>query len=177
MSATVSHKETFQQLVTSSVRLRLVDMPGWAGLGGVRYIPQGWESLLLTDQAKGELNKLNIQVVDRLRATDAAFSLGESIITLWFFKVILATPSNHVVSCELQEVHSLTFQPTHYVSRHFAFCLSNLVRYPPIRQSLLNPSGSNKIVLWALITNRCAVKDSSTPENHAIVVSSKDKTR
>lgn len=73
----MSHKETFQQLVTSSVRLRLVDMPGWAGLGGVRYIPQGWESLLLTDQAKGELNKLNIQVVDRLRATDAAFSLGE----------------------------------------------------------------------------------------------------
>ncbi|KAG8326835.1 Pyridoxal-dependent decarboxylase domain-containing protein 1 [Homalodisca vitripennis] len=77
LSATVSHKETFQQLVTASCRLCLVEMPGWAGLGGVRYIPQGWESLLLTDQAKEELNRLNIQMVDRLRATDAAFSLGE----------------------------------------------------------------------------------------------------
>uniref|UniRef100_A0A1B6K9W1 Pyridoxal-dependent decarboxylase domain-containing protein 1 n=2 Tax=Graphocephala atropunctata TaxID=36148 RepID=A0A1B6K9W1_9HEMI len=77
LSATVSHKETFQRLVSASSRLRLVEMPGWAGLGGVRYIPQGWESLLLTDQAKEELNRLNIQMVDRLRATDAAFSLGE----------------------------------------------------------------------------------------------------
>lgn len=51
-------------------------MAGWAGLGGVRYIPQGWESLLLTDQAKEELNRLNVRMVERLRVTDAAFSLG-----------------------------------------------------------------------------------------------------
>lgn len=47
-----------------------------AGLGGVRYVPEGWEELL-TDQAKEELNSLNMSLVDSLRATDAAFSLGE----------------------------------------------------------------------------------------------------
>ncbi|XP_075230465.1 pyridoxal-dependent decarboxylase domain-containing protein 1 isoform X2 [Lycorma delicatula] len=77
LTATVMHKETFQQLVQNSPQLRLVDMPGWAGLGGVRFIPQGWEDLLLTDQAKEELNRLNIQLVEKLRVTDAAFSLGE----------------------------------------------------------------------------------------------------
>lgn len=76
MSATVRHKETFQHLVTVSPRLRLVDMPGWAGLGGVRYVPEGWEQLM-TDQAKEELNRLNMQLVEQLRNTDAAFSLGE----------------------------------------------------------------------------------------------------
>lgn len=76
LSATVRHKETFQHLVTSSPRLRLVDMPGWAGLGGVRYVPEGWEQLM-TDQAKEELNRLNMQLVEQLRNTDAAFSLGE----------------------------------------------------------------------------------------------------
>ncbi|XP_054282470.1 pyridoxal-dependent decarboxylase domain-containing protein 1-like isoform X1 [Macrosteles quadrilineatus] len=75
--ATVGHKDTFHRLVSSSPSLRLVEMPGWAGLGGVRYVPQGWETRVLTDQVKQELNKLNIQLVDRLRATDAAFSLGE----------------------------------------------------------------------------------------------------
>jgi hypothetical protein len=51
-------------------------MPGWAGLGGVRYVPEGWEQLM-TDQAKEELNRLNMQLVQQLRNTDAAFSLGE----------------------------------------------------------------------------------------------------
>ncbi|GFG32848.1 hypothetical protein Cfor_06346 [Coptotermes formosanus] len=76
LSATVQHKETFQHLVTASPRLRLVDMPGWAGLGGVRYVPEGWEQLM-TDQTKEELNRLNMQLVEQLRNTDAAFSLGE----------------------------------------------------------------------------------------------------
>lgn len=76
LSATVQHKETFQRLVTASPRLRLVDMPGWAGLGGVRYVPEGWEQLM-TDQAKEELNRLNMQLVEQLHNTDAAFSLGE----------------------------------------------------------------------------------------------------
>lgn len=76
MSATVQHKEAFQRLVTASPRLRLVDMPEWAGLGGVRYVPEGWEQLM-TDQAKEELNRLNIQLVEQLRNTDAAFSLGK----------------------------------------------------------------------------------------------------
>ncbi|XP_026678970.1 uncharacterized protein LOC113467146 [Diaphorina citri] len=51
-------------------------MPGWAGLGGVRYVPPAWGATD-TDQAKAELNRLNIQVVRTLRTSDAAFSLGE----------------------------------------------------------------------------------------------------
>lgn len=50
-------------------------MEGWAGLGGVRYIPElpeGSEN----EKKKEDLNKLNIELVGKLRSTDAAFSLG-----------------------------------------------------------------------------------------------------
>lgn len=78
LQATVQQKEHFIKLVEESPVLRLVEMPEWAGLGGVRYAPEGWEQLL-TDQAKEELNNLNIALVDALRSTDSAFSLGEGI--------------------------------------------------------------------------------------------------
>lgn len=78
LQATVQQKEHFTKLIEESPVLRLVEMPDWAGLGGVRYAPEGWEQLL-TDQAKEELNNLNIALVDALRSTDSAFSLGEGI--------------------------------------------------------------------------------------------------
>lgn len=74
--ATVEHKDTFVRLVSENDSLHLVEMPGWAGLGGVRYAPPTWIHVM-TDQAKDELNKLNMQLVETLRSTDAAFSLGE----------------------------------------------------------------------------------------------------
>lgn len=76
LRATVKHKATLNRLVEQSNVLRLVPLYDWAGLGGVRFVPEGWETWL-TDQAKTELNKLNIDLVDALRATDNAFSLGE----------------------------------------------------------------------------------------------------
>lgn len=76
LMATVSHKETFNKLVEANPALRLVEVPGWAGLGGVRFVPEGWEAIL-TEQTKEELNNLNMSLVESLRATDAAFSLGE----------------------------------------------------------------------------------------------------
>ncbi|XP_022193102.2 pyridoxal-dependent decarboxylase domain-containing protein 1 isoform X2 [Nilaparvata lugens] len=83
LSATVVHKETFQQLVAASPQLRLVELAGWAGLGGVRYLPQGWaagqDDQLLTDHAKEELNRLNLHLVEKLRVSDAAFSAGEGV--------------------------------------------------------------------------------------------------
>lgn len=76
LRATIKHKATFMHLVEKSDVLRLVNLPEWAGMGGVRFVPEGWESLL-TDQAKTELNKLNVDLVETLKATDNAFSLGE----------------------------------------------------------------------------------------------------
>lgn len=76
LRATVKHKATLNRLVEQSSVLRLVQLYDWAGLGGVRFVPEGWETWL-TDQAKTELNKLNSDLVEALRATDNAFSLGE----------------------------------------------------------------------------------------------------
>ncbi|XP_044731639.1 putative pyridoxal-dependent decarboxylase domain-containing protein 2 [Chrysoperla carnea] len=78
ITATVRHKQTFKELVDLCPVLKLVNVPDWAGLGGVRYAPETWEQIL-TDQAKDELNRLNIALVDNLRTTDNAFSLGEDI--------------------------------------------------------------------------------------------------
>ncbi|XP_050298227.1 pyridoxal-dependent decarboxylase domain-containing protein 1 [Anthonomus grandis grandis] len=77
LRATIHHKETFIKIVDASPVLFLVDLPDWAGMGGVRYCPEGWEQLL-TDQIKDELNHLNVSLVDALRSTDSAFSEGES---------------------------------------------------------------------------------------------------
>ncbi|XP_017155868.1 pyridoxal-dependent decarboxylase domain-containing protein 1 isoform X1 [Drosophila miranda] len=76
LRATIKHKARFIYLVERSEVLRLVPLPEWAGMGGVRFVPESWESLL-TDQAKTELNKLNIDLVETLKSTDNAFSLGE----------------------------------------------------------------------------------------------------
>ncbi|XP_033150282.1 pyridoxal-dependent decarboxylase domain-containing protein 1 [Drosophila busckii] len=76
LRATIKHKARFMYLVERSEVLRLVPLPEWAGMGGVRFVPEGWESLL-TDQAKTELNKLNVDLVEALKSTDNAFSLGE----------------------------------------------------------------------------------------------------
>lgn len=72
LHATVALKEPFQERVTLHTCLRLVHVPGWAGLGGVRYVPAGWE-----DASSDELNSLNRQLVETLRTTDGAFSCGD----------------------------------------------------------------------------------------------------
>lgn len=77
MRATVRQRATLLRLVDRSNVLRLVNLPDWAGLGGVRYVPEGWETLL-TDQAKTELNKLNTDLIETLRSSDNAFSMGEA---------------------------------------------------------------------------------------------------
>ncbi|XP_063916087.1 pyridoxal-dependent decarboxylase domain-containing protein 1 isoform X1 [Zophobas morio] len=95
LRATIQHKETFIKLVSESPVLKIVDLPDWAGLGGVRYAPEGWEQLL-TDQAKEELNNLNMALVDSLRSTDSAFSLGEGADGLMCVRFGMLTPQSDV---------------------------------------------------------------------------------
>jgi len=76
LEATVHHKETFVKLAHKCPHLRLVNMPQWAGLGGVRFVPDDDEPEELSEQRKAELNHLNQRLVDTLRSTDAAFSMG-----------------------------------------------------------------------------------------------------
>ncbi|VVC86592.1 pyridoxal-dependent decarboxylase domain-containing protein 1 [Leptidea sinapis] len=72
LHATVNLREPFQKKLAQHDCLKLVHVPGWAGLGGVRYVPPGWEHA-----PPEELNSLNQKLVDTLRATDGAFSCGE----------------------------------------------------------------------------------------------------
>ncbi len=82
------------------MRLEHVDIAHWAGLGGVRYIPSDFVDKLekegddgngvvdpeqvrrnLLDNVKAEnsdiIDHRNIQLVQKLRSSDSAFSLGE----------------------------------------------------------------------------------------------------
>ncbi|XP_014207727.1 putative pyridoxal-dependent decarboxylase domain-containing protein 2 [Copidosoma floridanum] len=89
--ATVHHKETFTKLVSENESLRLVEIPEWAGLGGVRYSPP-WT----WDLAKNELNNLNGQLVETLRHTDIAFSLGTDDEGLAFVRFGMVTHETDV---------------------------------------------------------------------------------
>ena len=64
-------------------------------MGGVRYCPEGWEQLL-TDQVKDELNNLNMALVDALRSTDSAFSLGEGQDGLMCVRLGMLPPQSDV---------------------------------------------------------------------------------
>lgn len=76
LKSTVAQKAVLYNLLSESSNLKIVELQDWAGLGGVCYIPQGWDQII-TDQAKNELNRLNIQIVNQLRNTDTAFSAGD----------------------------------------------------------------------------------------------------
>ncbi|XP_028173016.1 pyridoxal-dependent decarboxylase domain-containing protein 1 [Ostrinia furnacalis] len=72
LHATVSLRDPFHQRVNEHPYLKLVHVPGWAGLGGVRFVPPGWE-----EASPDDLNALNRQLVDTLRESDGAFSCGD----------------------------------------------------------------------------------------------------
>ncbi|XP_027239428.2 pyridoxal-dependent decarboxylase domain-containing protein 1 isoform X1 [Penaeus vannamei] len=79
LNATVKQRKAFTELVSSASNLQLAEIPGWAGLGGVRYIPDIWLAQeVLADSAKEDINALNVHLVSQLKATDSAFSLGEA---------------------------------------------------------------------------------------------------
>ncbi|XP_076045196.1 pyridoxal-dependent decarboxylase domain-containing protein 1 isoform X2 [Oratosquilla oratoria] len=78
LNATVKQRSRFAELVSSAKNLEVVEIPGWAGLGGVRYIPDlVMAQDLALENTQEDVNSLNTHLVSLLKATDSAFSLGE----------------------------------------------------------------------------------------------------
>lgn len=80
----MAQKETLYKLIQNSTCLKLVELPDWAGLGGVRYTPEAWCKDSSEEANKEELNRLNLQIVQQLRNTDSAFSIGTTSIYIYF---------------------------------------------------------------------------------------------
>ncbi|GFS50973.1 pyridoxal-dependent decarboxylase domain-containing protein 1 [Trichonephila inaurata madagascariensis] len=80
LNATVRQKEELYRDFKKYPKLQLVEIANWAGMGGVRYIPEFWVDRLneLTDTGKADINLLNSELVAKLKASDSAFSLGEA---------------------------------------------------------------------------------------------------
>ncbi|XP_054710839.1 pyridoxal-dependent decarboxylase domain-containing protein 1-like [Uloborus diversus] len=80
LNSTVLQKEKLYTEYKNHRKLQLVEIANWAGMGGVRYIPEFWADRLneLTDTGKADINHLNSELVSKLRASDSAFSLGEA---------------------------------------------------------------------------------------------------
>ena len=106
LNATVVQREKFLKLIDDEPRLERVDIVNWAGLGGIRYIPtevvskaaskgeegdeakEGKDENVTADQVRNGISEAdestkdlidhrNIELVEQLRHSDSAFSLGE----------------------------------------------------------------------------------------------------
>lgn len=77
LNATVRQKRKFRRALEHHENLALVEVCHWAGLGGVRYIPGPWLGQPLDEAGREDINRLNSELVLKLKSTDSAFSLGE----------------------------------------------------------------------------------------------------
>jgi len=72
-------------LIEAEIKLQLVEIPHWAGLGGVCYIPPEQRrspgdpdfDQPYTPEELHLINHKNVQLINELRTLDKAFSLGE----------------------------------------------------------------------------------------------------
>ena len=89
LNATVCQRKKFIDLISREEKLDLVEIPHWAGLGGVCYIPPELQRpksneetdpeapKVFTDEELQLINHRNLQLVNKLRSNDSAFSLGD----------------------------------------------------------------------------------------------------
>ncbi len=94
LNATVKKRDQFIKLIGQEIRLEHVEISHWAGLGGVRYIPSEYVDMVTKeteidaeqvrknlqnhkDENRDVIDHRNIQLVQQLRNSDSAFSLGE----------------------------------------------------------------------------------------------------
>lgn len=106
LDATVHMRKDFQEIVESQDNMRIVHLPTWAGLGAVQYIPDAWLNKLddLSEQGKNEINTLNHQMVNQLKSTDSAFSLGQSEAGMYCVRFGLVT-----METDLEELIAIVY--------------------------------------------------------------------
>lgn len=99
LDATVSMRKPFRNIVMECENLALIEMEGYAGLGALRYIPTTLIDKLgnLPEENKNDINALNIELVHKLKATDGAFSLGQSDDGIACVKFGLITADTNIV--------------------------------------------------------------------------------
>lgn len=99
LDATVSQRKPFRNIVMECENLTLIEMEGYAGLGALRYIPSPLVDKLenLPEENKNDINSLNIELVHKLKATDGAFSLGQSDDGIACVKFGLITADTNIV--------------------------------------------------------------------------------
>ncbi|XP_069123484.1 putative pyridoxal-dependent decarboxylase domain-containing protein 2 [Argopecten irradians] len=78
LDATVLNRDKLKGLTSRDSRLRLLNMPSWAGLGVVQYLPESSQNKGddLPEEALKEIHVINTELVQRLKSQDTAFSLG-----------------------------------------------------------------------------------------------------
>ncbi|XP_071128576.1 putative pyridoxal-dependent decarboxylase domain-containing protein 2 isoform X1 [Mytilus edulis] len=114
LDATVGQRDKFRACVDQQKNLKLIEMPKWAGLGVVQYLPESCvnHSDHLSHKPRHEINTVNIELVKKLKATDTAFSLGRLENELACVKFGLITDDtdveeliDHVMKCgkEIEE--------------------------------------------------------------------------
>ncbi|KAH7942990.1 hypothetical protein HPB52_003060 [Rhipicephalus sanguineus] len=78
LNATVRQKRKFREALSKHDNLELVEVCNWAGLGGVRFVPNAYVGHVdsLDEKDRDQLNQLNSELVLKLKNTDSAFSLA-----------------------------------------------------------------------------------------------------
>ncbi|XP_074647556.1 pyridoxal-dependent decarboxylase domain-containing protein 1-like [Tubulanus polymorphus] len=98
LDATLRERENFHQIVAGHDNVRVVDLPDWAGLGAIQYIPNEWTPLIdnLPSHGVQEINSLNHDLLTELQSNDNAFCLGISSDGLKCIRFGLITPATDV---------------------------------------------------------------------------------
>lgn len=110
LQSTVAQKQIFSRLVQDFDELLWVDHESqWAGLGAVRYLPAFHRNKPEEDSSnvskptdesiagmKENVDHLNAQIVDKLKAIDTAFSLGECATGEWCIQFGMVTMETDV---------------------------------------------------------------------------------
>lgn len=188
--ATEHHKVAFRKLLEGHRVLRNVELPEWAGLGGVRYVPEGWDTqtTMSPEQLQTELNHLNADLVEQLRATDSAFALGEGadgFVCVKFGMVTIETDVQEllqlVITCgeKVQENSRMLDTMAEIVKKGIETVTADLQRETDEKlwqEGILRhvPVVGRMVNWWSPVTKEAGVKGRSLNLTHGIVESTEN---